>query len=178
MPVPTQEVLSGHGLDGPWPPEMKLRFDVYKMVAVSAGIVTAEEEEVQSLLAHVALALLRDLPLLQCYDTGSRMIDQEKTLSFHKTEPREESGIGIGPGPQELDSSADEGSGDAPAGLVSIRRLPARAEICTGARTASTTCRSRSSRRREPRSTGCLKRRPRRSRPEMPQPSPSADSWR
>ena len=44
-------------------------------------------------------------------------------------EPREESGIGIEPGPQELDISEDEGSGDAPAGLVSIRRLPARAEI-------------------------------------------------
>ena len=33
------------------------------------------------------------------------------------------------PGPQELDSSANEGSDDAPAAVVRIRGLPARAEI-------------------------------------------------
>ena len=52
------------------------------------------------------------------------------TLAFHNdTEPRKESGIGIVPGPQELDSSANEGSDDAPAAVVRIRGLPARAEI-------------------------------------------------
>ena len=96
---------------------------------MSAGVVTAEEEEERELPAHVALALLRDLPLLQCYDTSSNHIDRERTLAFHDTKPREESGIGNELGSQELSSSEDEGSDDAPAEPVRVRGLPARAEI-------------------------------------------------
>ena len=127
--APAQEVLSGHGLEGPWPDAIKLRFDVYKKVAESAGVVTAEEEEVRKLPVHVALALLRELPLLRCYDTGSNSIDQERTLAFHNAEPREVSGIGNELGRQELDSSEDGWPGDAPAGPVRVRGLPARSEI-------------------------------------------------
>ena len=125
--APSREILAKHGLDDSCPPEFKIRFQVYKKVVVSAGLVTLDGEESTVLSARVALALLSDFPLLQSHDTG-RFIDPDKTLAFHNDhEPREESGIGIEPGPQELDISEDEGSGDAPAGLVSIRRLPARA---------------------------------------------------
>ena len=127
--APSREILAKHGLDDSCPPEFKIRFQVYKKVVVSAGLVTPDEEESQVLSAHVALALLRDIPLLQSHDTG-RYIDPEKTLAFHNdNEPREESGIGIVPGPQELNSSADEGSDDAPAAAVRFRGLPARAEL-------------------------------------------------
>jgi hypothetical protein len=127
--APTKEILAKHGLDDSCPPELQIRFQVYKRVVVSAGLVTPDGEESTVLSAHVALALLRDIPHLQSHDT-SRLIDPEKTLAFHNdSEPREESGIGIEPGPQELNSSADEDSSDAPAVLARIRGLPARAEI-------------------------------------------------
>ena len=127
--VPTRKILSGHGLDDPCPAEFKLRFHVYKKVAVTAALITSEGEEAYVLSIHVALALLSDLPLLQCYDTNN-YIDLDKTLAFHKAaEPREESGIAIEPGSQELDSSEGEGVGDVPAGPVRRNGLPARAEI-------------------------------------------------
>jgi hypothetical protein len=82
-----------------------------------------------SVVLHVALALLRDIPRLQSMET-SRLIDPEKTLAFHNdSEPREESGFGIEPGPQELDSPADEGSDDASAAPVRVRGRSTRAEI-------------------------------------------------
>ena len=65
------------------PAEFKLRFNVYKKIVVSAGLVTSEEEEAWCLSAHVALVLLRDLPLLKSHDT-SRYIDLDKTSAFHK----------------------------------------------------------------------------------------------
>jgi hypothetical protein len=127
--APTKEILAKHGLDDSCPPELQIRFQVYKRVAVSAVLVTPDGEESTVLSAHVALALLRDIPRLHSHDT-SRLIDPEKTLAFHNdSEPREESGIGFGPGPQELNSSADEDSDDAPAVPVRVRGLPARAEI-------------------------------------------------
>jgi hypothetical protein len=63
--APTKEILAKHGLDESCPPELKLRFQVYKKIAVSAGLVTSDEEEPTVLSAHVALALLRDIPRLQ-----------------------------------------------------------------------------------------------------------------
>ena len=127
--APTKEILAKHGLDDSCPPELQIRFQVYKRVVVSAGLVTPDGEESTVLSAHVALALMRDIPRLHSHDT-SRLIDPEKTLAFHNdSEPREESGIGIGPGPQELNSSADEDSDDAPAVPVRVRGLPARAEF-------------------------------------------------
>ena len=127
--VPTRKILSGHGLDDPCPAEFKLRFHVYKKVAVTAGLITSEGEEAYVLSIHVALALLSDLPLLQCYDTNN-YIDLDKTLAFHKTAmTREESGIAIEPGSQKLDSSEGEGLGDESAGLVRRYGPPARAEI-------------------------------------------------
>jgi hypothetical protein len=126
---PTRAILSDHGIDAPYPVEFKLKFQVYKKVAVTAGLVTSAEEEAWVLSMHVALALLRDLPLLQSYDTNT-YIDREKTLAFHKeAEPREVPGIADEPGPQELRSSEDEGSDDAPAGPVRRLGVPARAEI-------------------------------------------------
>ena len=68
---PTRAILSDHGLDAPYPSEFKLKFQVYKKVAVTAGLVTSAEEEAWVLSMHVALALLRDLPLLQSYDTNT-----------------------------------------------------------------------------------------------------------
>ena len=70
-------------IDDPCPAEFKLRFNVYKKIVVSAGLVTSEEEEAWCLSAHVALVLLRDLPLLKSHDT-SRYIDLDKTSAFHK----------------------------------------------------------------------------------------------
>ena len=72
--APTRAILSGHGLGDPCPAEFKLRVHVYKKIVVSAGLVTSEEEEAWCLSAHVALALLRDIPLLQSHDTN-RYID-------------------------------------------------------------------------------------------------------
>ena len=69
--APTKEILAKHGLDDSCPPEFKIRFQVYKKVVVSAGLVTPDEEESQVLSAHVALALLRDIPLLQSHDTAA-----------------------------------------------------------------------------------------------------------
>ena len=127
--APTRAILSDHGIDAPYPTEFKLKFQVYKKVAVTAGLITSAEEEAWVLSMHVALALLRDLPLLQSYDT-TNYIDQEKTLTFHKkAEPREVPGIANEPGPQELDSSEDEGSSDAPAAPARVRGVAARAEI-------------------------------------------------
>jgi hypothetical protein len=127
--APTKEILAKHGLDDSCPPELRIRFQVYKKVVVSAGLITPEGEEPTVLSAHVALALLRDIPHIQSHET-SRLIDPEKTLAFHNdSEPREESGIGIGPGPQELDSPADEGSDDASAAPVRVRGRSTRAEI-------------------------------------------------
>ena len=83
--APTREILSKHGIDAPFPKEFKLKFQVHKKVAVSAGIVTSEEEESWVLSMHVALALLHDLPLLQSWDTKT-FIDLDKTLTFHKEE--------------------------------------------------------------------------------------------
>ena len=127
--APTKEILAKHGLDDSCPPELRIRFQVYKKVVVSAGLITPEGEESTVLSAHVALALLRDIPHIQSHET-SRLIDPEKTLAFHNdSEPREESGIGIEPGPQELDSPADEGSDDASAAPVRVRGRSTRAEI-------------------------------------------------
>ena len=129
---PTRAILSDHGIDAPYPTEFKLKFQVYKKVAVTAGLVTSAEEEAWVLSMHVALALLRDLPLLKSYDT-STYIDQEKTLAFHKeAEPREVPGIANEPGPQELSGSEDEGSDDAPDGPVRLPGVLARAEIKPG----------------------------------------------
>ena len=50
----------------------------YKKVAVSAALVSSEGEEAYVLSAHVALALLREIPRLQCYDTN-HYIDLDKT---------------------------------------------------------------------------------------------------
>ena len=98
--APTKEILAKHGLDDSCPPELRIRFQVYKKVVVSAGLITPEGEESTVLSAHVALALLRDIPHIQSHET-SRLIDPEKTLAFHNdSEPREESGIGIEPGPR------------------------------------------------------------------------------
>ena len=87
--VPTRKILSDHGLDDPCPSVFKLRFQVYKKVAVSAALVTAEVEEAYVLSAHVALALLRDIPRLQCYGTN-HYIDLDKTLAFHTPKTPEE----------------------------------------------------------------------------------------
>ena len=67
--------------------------------------------------------------ILQSHDT-SRFVDFEKTLAFHEEiESRGGSGIENDLGPQELDSSEGEDSGDASAGRDRIRGLPARAEV-------------------------------------------------
>jgi hypothetical protein len=58
---PTRAILSDHGIDAPYPTEFKLKFQVYKKVAVTAGLVTSAEEDAWVLSMHVALALLRDL---------------------------------------------------------------------------------------------------------------------
>ena len=55
-----------------------VRSSVDSKVAVSAALVTAEVEEAYVLSAHVALALLREIPRLQCYDTN-HYIDLDKT---------------------------------------------------------------------------------------------------
>ncbi|KOO28254.1 hypothetical protein Ctob_013538, partial [Chrysochromulina tobinii] len=118
-----------HQLPGSKPRKLDEPKVVYKKIVVSAGLITPEGEESTVLSAHVALALLRDIPHLQSMET-SRLIDPEKTLAFHNdSEPREESGIGIEPGPQELDSPADEGSDDASAAPVRVRGRSTRAEI-------------------------------------------------
>ena len=77
--APTKEILAKHGLDDSCPPEFRIRFQVYKKVVVSAGLVTPEGEESTVLSARVALALLRDIPHIQSHET-SRLIDQEKTF--------------------------------------------------------------------------------------------------
>ena len=78
--APSRKILAKHGLDDSCPPEFKIRFQVYKKVVVSAGLVTPEGEDSTVLSAHVALALLRDIPHIQSHET-SRLIDQEKTLA-------------------------------------------------------------------------------------------------
>ena len=52
--APTKEILASHGLDDSCPPELQIRFQVYKRVVVSAGLVTPDGEESKVLSAHVA----------------------------------------------------------------------------------------------------------------------------
>ena len=73
--VPTRKILSGHGLDDPCPAEFKLRFHVYKKVAVTAALITSEGEE-----AYACLALGTRIALFAIFPRAGNFGDTASAL--------------------------------------------------------------------------------------------------